>query len=41
MKMNTLPKLLSCLKTREPEIILDDAMIEQAKIPIERMLEWS
>ena len=41
MKMNTLPKLLSCLKTREPEIILDDALIKQAKIPIERMLEWS
>jgi len=41
MKMNTLPKLLSCLKTQEPEIILDDDLIEQAKLPIERMLEWS
>ena len=41
MKMNTLPKLLSCLKSQEPEIILDDDLIEQAKLPIERMLEWS
>mgnify|MGYP002029995900 FL=1 len=41
MKMNTLPKLLSCLKTQEPEIILEDDLIEQAKLPIERMLEWS
>lgn len=41
MKMNTLPKLLSCLKTQEPEIILDDDLIKQAKLPIERMLEWS
>ena len=41
MKMNTLPKLLSCLKTQEPEIILNDDLIEQAKLPIERMLEWS
>jgi len=41
MKMNTLPKLLSCLKGQSPEITLDDSMIEQAKLPIERMLEWS
>ena len=41
MKMNTLPKLLSCLQEQGPEIILDDQLIEQAKLPIERMLEWS
>ena len=41
MKMNTLPKLLSCLQQQGPEIILDDQLIEQAKLPIERMLEWS
>ncbi|HAW98887.1 MAG TPA: quinolinate synthase [Opitutae bacterium] len=41
MKMNTLPKLLSCLHQQGPEIILDDQLIEQAKLPIERMLEWS
>ena len=41
MKMNTLPKLLSCLRSREPEIILEDSLIERARMPIERMLEWS
>ena len=41
MKMNTLPKLLSCLQQQGPEIILEDKLIEQAKLPIERMLEWS
>jgi quinolinate synthase len=41
MKMNTLPKLLSCLQDQTPEITLEDSIIEQAKLPIERMLEWS
>ena len=41
MKMNTLPKLLNCLKTGSPEISLDDELIERSRLPIERMLEWS
>ena len=41
MKMNTLPKLLDCLKTGSPEISLDDELIERSRLPIERMLEWS
>jgi quinolinate synthase len=41
MKMNTLPKLLNCLKDGSPEITLSDQLIERAKLPIERMLEWS
>ena len=41
MKMNTVPKLLSCLQGQTPEITLEDSIIEQAKLPIERMLEWS
>ena len=41
MKMNTLPKLLHCLEEGTPEISLDKQLINQAKIPIERMLEWS
>jgi len=41
MKMNTLPKLLDCLKTGNPEISLDEELIERSKLPIERMLEWS
>jgi quinolinate synthase len=41
MKMNTLPKLLKCLKESGPEITLSDELIERAKLPIERMLKWS
>ena len=41
MKMNTLPKLLSCLKDGSPEISMDQDLIERSKLPIERMLEWS
>lgn len=41
MKMNTLPKLVKCLETGSPEIIMDDSIIEKARVPIERMLDWS
>jgi quinolinate synthase len=41
MKMNTLPKLLHCLKYEEPEIILSRELIEKAKVPIMKMLELS
>jgi len=41
MKMNTLPKLLNCLKNESPEIKLSDELIEKAKKPILRMLELS
>jgi quinolinate synthase len=41
MKMNTLPKLLNCLKDGSPEITLSDELIVRSKLPIERMLEWS
>ena len=41
MKMNTLPKLANCLETGGPEIIMEDEIIDQARAPIERMLDWS
>ena len=41
MKLNTIQKLYLALKNEKPEIILDPAIIEQAKIPILRMLELS
>jgi len=41
MKLNTLPKLLRCLETEMPEIILTPELIEKAKKPILRMLELS
>jgi quinolinate synthase len=41
MKMNTLPKLLACLRDENPEISMSEDLIERSKLPIERMLEWS
>ncbi len=41
MKLNTMEKLYLALKNEAPEIILDKETIEQAKKPIERMLEIS
>jgi len=41
MKLNTLPKLLNCLKNEKPEITLSAELIKKAKIPILRMLELS
>lgn len=38
MKLNTLEKLYLCLKHEQPEIILDQALMQQALAPIERML---
>lgn len=40
MKVNTLEKLYKCMLDESPEIILDDKMIEEAKRPIERMLNF-
>ena len=41
MKLNTLEKLYNCLKFEEPEIVLSDELIENAKRPILRMLDLS
>lgn len=41
MKVNTLKKLYECLQQESPEIILDEKTMEQAKIPIERMMQLS
>lgn len=38
MKLNTMVKLYRCLKNEKPEIQLDQALIEKARLPIERML---
>ena len=40
MKMNTVSNLLSCLQNGNPEIEMENSLIEKAKIPIERMLSW-
>ena len=41
MKMNTIPKLLECLRSSHPEISMDPQIIEKSRLPIEKMLEWS
>lgn len=41
MKLNTLDKLLKCLKEEQPEIKIDEKTAEAARKPIERMLELS
>jgi quinolinate synthase len=41
MKMNTVTKLLNCLKTESPEIDLTNDLIKNSKRPIQRMLDWS
>ncbi|HNZ43175.1 MAG TPA: quinolinate synthase NadA [Bacteroidales bacterium] len=41
MKLNTLKKLYDCLKNEQPEIILDEKTIKNAKKPLLKMLEIS
>lgn len=41
MKMNTLEKMVKALETLEPQIHMSPELLDKAKAPIERMLEWS
>jgi len=41
MKLNTMEKLYLCLEHEQPELLLSEDLIEQAKTPILRMLEIS
>lgn len=41
MKLNTLEKLYVCLKHELPEITMDESLRLAAKVPIDRMLEFS
>ncbi|MDE6415793.1 MAG: quinolinate synthase NadA [Duncaniella sp.] len=41
MKLNTLEKLCDCLRDLEPQIHVDEAIIDRARLPIERMLSLS
>ena len=41
MKMNTLEKAYGALESMSPELALSQEIIEKAKAPIERMLDWS
>ncbi len=41
MKLNTLEKISDCLRDLKPQIEVDEAIIDRARKPIERMLEIS
>ena len=41
MKMNTLPKLLSCMENLSPQVELSQDLIDKARAPIDRMLALS
>lgn len=41
MRLNTMEKLYNTLKYEQPEIFVDEAIRERAKLPIDRMLEIS
>jgi quinolinate synthase len=41
MKMITLPKLRDCLRDLSPEVSVDPAVAERARVPIERMVAIS
>lgn len=41
MKKITLPKILDCLQNETPEVFVDAAIADRARLPIERMLEMS
>jgi len=41
MKLNTLEKLRDCLQNLQPRVELPADIMEKARIPIQRMLDWS
>ncbi|MEM1023910.1 MAG: quinolinate synthase NadA [Myxococcota bacterium] len=41
MKLNTLEKLVLAMRLRSPSLEMDPELLEKARAPIERMLEWS
>jgi len=41
MKLNSMEKLYLCLEYEQPELLLDEVLIEKAKTPIMRMLDIS
>lgn len=40
MKLNTLEKILICLKNESNEILISDNLLEKAKVPLMRMLQF-
>jgi quinolinate synthase len=41
MRLNTLEKLYLCMRLRTPRLELDPGLMDLARVPIQRMLDWS
>lgn len=41
MKLNTLEKIEACLRDEKPEIILEESLLKQALVPLQRMMALS
>ncbi len=41
MKMNTMEKMVSALENLQPAIEMDESIRQRARLPIDRMLDWS
>jgi len=41
MKLNTLEKLYLCMRDRKPELHVDEALLDRARLPLQRMLDLS
>jgi len=41
MKLNTLEKLVLCMRRRSPELTMPPALLAAARAPLDRMLAWS
>jgi len=41
MKLNTLEKLVLCMRRRTPELTMPEALLAAARAPLDRMLDWS
>jgi quinolinate synthase len=41
MRLNTLEKLYQCMRERSPELTLPEELREAARLPLQRMLDWS
>ncbi len=41
MRLNTLEKLLDCLKNHKPEIVMEESLRQKAYLPLKKMLELS
>jgi len=41
MRLNTLEKIYLALRDESPELVMPEDLLQRAKVPLEKMLEWS